>query len=53
MGKEAISVSEFSVPPSFENRPFKIRALEQGSFQLTESQSGLKKQGQVGQVRGF
>ena len=48
-GKEAISVSEFSVPTSFENRLFKIRALEQGSFLLMESQSRLKKQGQVGQ----
>ena len=48
-GKEAISVREFSVPPSFENRLFRIQALEQGSFQLTESQSSLKKQGQVGQ----
>ncbi len=48
-GKEAISVSEFSVPQPFENRIFKIRALEQGSFQLIESQSGLKQHGQVGQ----
>jgi len=48
-GKEAISVSAFSVPTSFENRLFKIRALEQGSFLLMESQSRLKKQGQVGQ----
>lgn len=48
-GKEAISVKEFSVPSSFENRIFRIQALEQGSFQLTESQIGLKKQGQVGQ----
>jgi len=49
-GKEAISVKEFSVPPAFENRIFKIRALEQGGFQISESQSGLKKQGQVGQA---
>jgi tyrosine-protein kinase Etk/Wzc len=49
-GKEALIVSEFSVPPAFENRLFKVRALEQGSFQISESQSGLKKQGQVGQA---
>ena len=42
-------MSAFSVPTSFENRLFKIRALEQGSFLLMESQSRLKKQGQVGQ----
>lgn len=49
-GKEAISVSEFSVPTVYEMRTFRLRNLGGKNYQLSESQSGIRKQGIVGQV---
>lgn len=49
-GKELVSVSEFSVPTVFEMRTFRLRNLGGKNYQLSESQSGIRKQGIVGQV---
>lgn len=48
-GRERIEVTEFSVPASLENRPFRLQALEEGRFRLTESQSGFEAEGRVGE----
>ena len=47
-GRERIGISEFSVPAPMENRPFRLEALGDGQFELTEMVSGLRATGSVG-----
>ncbi|MFM8467252.1 MAG: polysaccharide biosynthesis tyrosine autokinase [Oxalobacteraceae bacterium] len=48
-GRESIEIGDFSVPATLENRTFRLQALGHGRFRLTEPQSGLDTEGQVGQ----
>ncbi len=48
-GRESIEVNEFSVPLSMENRAFRLQALGEGRFRLTEPQAGIDLEGRVGE----
>lgn len=48
-GAAKIDVTEFSVPESLENRPFELRMLSGGRYELSESDSGLRVSGRVGE----
>ncbi len=48
-GKESIEAADFSVPATLENRAFRLQALGEGRFRLTESQSGFEAEGRVGE----
>ncbi|MCE2871253.1 MAG: polysaccharide biosynthesis tyrosine autokinase [Oxalobacteraceae bacterium] len=49
-GKESMSVNEFSVPTVYESRSFRLVNLDGKNYQLSESQSGIRQQGIVGQT---
>jgi tyrosine-protein kinase Etk/Wzc len=49
-GKEAISVSEFTVPAIYEGRTFRLRNLGNKKYQVDDPQSGFTARGVVGQT---
>ena len=51
-GRESIEIGDFTVPATLENRTFRLQALGDGKFRLTEPQSGVDTEGQVGQSLG-
>lgn len=49
-GAAKIDVTDFSVPEMLENRPFELHMLSGGRFEVTESESGLRLNGRVGET---
>ena len=49
-GAAKIDVMEFSVPEKLENRPFELQMLQGGRYELTDSDSGIRISGHVGEV---
>ncbi len=49
-GAAKIDVADFSVPEMLENRPFELHMLSGGRFEVTESESGLRLNGRVGET---
>lgn len=48
--KESITVNEFSVPDILENRPFQVRVLSQGRYEIFEPDSAIRITGRVGDL---
>ncbi len=47
-GRESIEVEDFSVPATLENRTFRLQALGDGRYRLSEAESGFEAEGRVG-----
>ena len=49
-GREGIEVADFSVPVALENHSFRLQALGDGRFRLTEPHTALEAEGRVGET---